>query len=244
MLKVAQNFLASFSFQASPECPLAMQDLKKRHGEHKAEVRRLSKHLQQIKRRARDHVRPMLVRQNQYIVARVLVCMNKGEPTAAVEYVSRRNKTRCWDAVAKGLLAACLRDWWRGTDDDTRHSHEVVDETNPAMEKAILLARRFAVECNLETWVDIQNVQKGINPTSGNVMQQANAVKTRLGVEASANRRTARRWLQRWRVRRGIKLRRGHVREHLSVGQMQRKARPGVAPKSSPGGVRVAEAPG
>lgn len=210
-----------------------MQELKRSHAEHDASVRRLSKEMQRVKRRAREQGGPMKIREPQRSIARVLVCMNNGEPTAAVEYVSRSSKTRCLDASSTRQLEADLREWWRATDVDTRQTY--LDETNAAMHKAIVQARRFGVDSTLEAWVDIQNVEKGINPGPGIVMQQAVAVKRRIGVEHAANRRSARRWLQRWRCRCGIQLRRGNVRERLSVDQMHGKVIHGAAPKSSRG---------
>ena len=208
-----------------------MQELKKSHAEQNGKVRRLSQELQRIKRRAREQCGPMKIREPQRSIARVLVCMKKGEPTAAVEYIARSQRTRCCDAATKRELEAGLRDWWRATDDDTRQTYLVMDETNPMMRKAIVQAKRFAVDGTLEAWVESQNVQKGINPAPGNVMQQAVAVKSRIGLEHSANRRTSRKWLYRWRRRCGIQLRRGHVREMLSVQEMHRKVRHGAAPK-------------
>ena len=105
----------------------------------------------------------------------------------------------------------------------------------PQMHKAIVQARRFAVDSTLEGWVDIQNVEKGINPAPGIVMQQAVAVKRRIGLDHPANHRSARRWLQRWRCRCGVQLRRGNVRERLSVDQMHRKVIHGAARKCSRG---------
>ena len=177
----------------------------------------------------------MKIREPQRSIARVLVCMNNGEPTAAVEYVSRSKKSRCCDAASQRQLETDLRDWWRATDVHTRQTYLVVDETNAKMHKAIVQARRFAVDGALEAWVDTQNVQKGINPAPGIVMQQAVAVKRRIGVEHPANRRSSRRWLQRWRRRRGIQLRRGTVREQLSVDQMHGKVIHGAARKSRRG---------
>ena len=136
-----------------------------------------------MKRRAREQGGPMKMREAQRSIARVLVCMNNGEPTAAVGYVSRSQKTRCWDAASKQQLEADLRDWWSATDVDTRQTYLVVDERNAAMHKAIVQAKRFAVDGTLEAWVDTQNVQKGINPAPGIVMQQAAAAKRRIGVE-------------------------------------------------------------
>ena len=212
-----------------------MEELKKSHAEHDAEVRRLSREMQRMKRRARQHGGPMKIREPQRTIARVLVCMNNGDPTAALHYVSRSSKTRCLDAWSKADLEAELREWWTATDVDARRTHLVVDERQPQMHKAIVQARRFAVDSTLEGWVDIQNVEKGINPAPGIVMQQAVAVKRRIGLDHPANHRSARRWLQRWRCRCGIQLRRGNVRERLSVDQMHRKVIHGAARKCSRG---------
>ena len=225
-----------------------MEALKKRHAEHDAEVRRLSKEIQRRKRRARGQGQcgPMKLRESQRSIARVLVCMKNGEPTAAVQYVARSQRTRCCDAASKEQLEADLRDWWRATDVEERQTYLVVDETNAKMRKAIVQAKRFAVDGTLEAWVDIQNVQKGINPAPAIVMQQAVAVKRRFGLEHPACRRSSRRWLQRWRHRCGIQLRRGLVQEQLSVHQMHGKVMHGAAPKSSwgVGWLWVGRAPG
>ena len=209
-----------------------MQELKERHAQHNAEVNRLRKEMQRLKRRAREECGPIKLRPAQRSIARVLVCLNNGEPTAAVEYVARSNKTTSWDGVRKGKLEADLRDWWKAADVETRQRHVVVDESN---RKAIVKAKRFVVDGALEKWVDSQNVQKGINPVAAIVLQEAVAVKNRIGLEHSGNRQSSRRWLQRWRRRRGIHLRRGNVREHLTRDQMHGKVTHGAAQKSTGG---------
>ena len=220
-----------------------MQELKERHAQHNAEVNRLRKEMQRLKRRAREECGPIKLRAAQRSIARVLVCLNNGEPTAAVEYVARSNKTTCWDGVKKGKLEADLRDWWKAADVETRQRHVVVDESNANMHKAFVQAKRFIVDGTLEEWVDSQNVQKGINPVPAIVLQEAVSVKRRIGVEHPANRQSSRRWLQRWRRRRGIQLRRGNVREHLTRDQMHRKVKL-EQPKNRPGGRLVLGCPG
>ena len=209
-----------------------MQELKERHAQHNAEVNRLRKEMHRLKRRAREKCGPIKLRPAQRSIARVLVCLNNGDPTAAVEYVARSNKTTSWDGVRKGKLEADLRDWWKAADVETRQRHVVVDESN---RKAIVQAKRFVVDGTLEEWVDSQNVQKGINPVPAIVLQEAVAVKRRIGVEHPANRQSSRRWLQRWRRRRGIQFRRGNVREHLTRDQMHGKVTHGAAQKSTGG---------
>ena len=146
--------------------------------------------------------------------------MRNGEPTAAVDYVSRNCKTRCLDATGRALLEADLRGWWRGTAAATRRTYLVENGTKVKLYKAIKQARRFVVDTDLEAWVDDQNVRKGINPLPRSLLQKTIAVKRHLGIEPTANHWSARRWMQSWRKRRGIQLRRGAVREQLTIEQM------------------------
>ena len=135
----------------------------------------------------------------QRTIARVLVCMNNGEPTAALDYLARSKKTNWTDAASEGQVEAALREWWKGTDDEARQAHLVLHESETMMHKAILPARRFAVDGILETWVDTQNVEKRINPAPGFVMEQALGLKRRIGLEFPPNRQSSGKWLQRWR---------------------------------------------
>ena len=144
-----------------------------------------------MKRHARQHCAPMKLREPQRTIARVLVCMNNGEPAAAMQYVSRSSRTRCLNAGRKAALEAELLDWWTATDVDTLRTHLEMDESKPQMHKAIVQARRFAVDSTLEGWVEIQNVKKGINQAPSIVMQQAVAEKRRLGLDHPANHRSA-----------------------------------------------------
>ena len=148
-----------------------MQELKRSHAEHDAEVRRLSKEMQRVKRRAREQGGPLKIREPQRSIVRVLVCMNNGEPTAAIEYVSRSSKSRCLDASSKRQLDAELREWWRATDVDTRQTYLVVDETNAAMHKAIVQARRFVVDNSLEAQVSV--VASGMGMASGHLVERS-----------------------------------------------------------------------
>ena len=93
------------------------------------------------------------------------------------------------------------------------------------MQNAFKQARRFTVEADLETWVEDQNVQKGINPAPGLLLRQASMLKAALGVSAARTRRGERRWMQRWRSRRGLQLRKFPAQERLPVDLMQRKVR-------------------
>ena len=201
-----------------------------------------------MRRRHREEGVAFKMTGRQMTIARVLVCMNKGEPTAALNYLAHRKKIKWTDVASKAQVETALREWWSGTDDVARQAHLVLDESDGMMHSAILEARRFAVDGILETWVDSQNVEKGINPVPGLVMEHASGLKRRLGLEFSPNRQSCRRWLQRWRRRRKIHLRRESVRERQSVEEMHRKVIRGAAGKWSLGwsgfrfgGARVAK---
>ena len=103
-----------------------MQELKERHAQHSAEVTRLRKEMQRLKRSAREECGPIKFRPAQRSIARVLVGLNNGEPTAAVEYVARSNKNRSWDGVRKAKLEADLRDWWKAADVENRKRQVLV----------------------------------------------------------------------------------------------------------------------
>ena len=91
------------------------------------------------------------------------------------------------------------------------------------MQNAFRQAQRFTVEVDLEGWVEDQKVHKGINPAPGLVLRHASMLKASKGVGAASTCRGERRWLQRWRSRRVLQLRKFPVQERLSVDHMQLK---------------------
>ena len=92
------------------------------------------------------------------------------------------------------------------------------------MHNAIKQAKRFVVDDELESWVAHLNVSKGINPVPALTLQEARVVKQRIGVEAPRTHRGARQWLQRWRRRRELRLRKFPVLERLHERDMHGKA--------------------
>ena len=67
-------------------------------------------------------------------------------------------------------------------------------------------------------------MSKGINLVLALALQEARVVKERMGVEAPRTHRGARQWLQRWRRRREVRLRKFPVLEHLDETDMHAKA--------------------
>ena len=98
------------------------------------------------------------------------------------------------------------------------------------MHSAIQRARRFLVDLDLEEWVHEQNVQRGISPVPTVVLRAAAAAKRRRGVEVPRQHSSSRRWLQRWRTRCGLRLRRFKALEVLPEAVLRKKAKPRRGP--------------
>ena len=199
-----------------------MNVLKRRLQEADANLRKVSSDLRRAKRRASESVKFPL-REPQRTTARILVAMYHGEPTAAMDYVLSKRRRKGLDHTSIAQAETELKDWWRRVDDATKRSHLVMNGASIKMQNAYKQAQRFSVELNLEEWVDDQNVHKGINPSPALVLRQASMLQASKGVSTASSRRGQRRWLQRWRKRRGLQLRKFAVQERLPVDQMQRK---------------------
>ena len=92
------------------------------------------------------------------------------------------------------------------------------------LHSAIEQARRFIVDEELDCWVADQNVSKGINPVPGITLREASMVKRRIGVDDPKTHRGARQWMQRWRRRRGLRLRKFAPSEPMEKKDMHGKA--------------------
>ena len=201
-----------------------MNELKRTLRDMEANILRVNRELRNAKRRASE-VRKFRLREPQRTTARILVAMHHGEPTAAMDYIRSKRKGKDFDHTMATQAEAELREWWRGADDATKHAHRIREGASIKMQNAFKQAQRFNVDAGLEAWVEDQNVQKGINPAPSLVLGQASMLKASLGVKAAGTRKGERRWMQRWRARRGLRLRQFPAQEHLPVELMQRKVR-------------------
>ena len=201
-----------------------MGELKRTLRDVGANLRRLNQELRSARRRASESGKFRL-REPQRTTARILVAMHHGEPTTAMDYIRSRRQGKDLDHTMAAQAEAKLREWWRGADDATKQSHRVQEGANIKMQNAFKQAQRFNVDAGLEAWVEDQNVQKGINPAPSLLLRQASMLKASLGVDAAGTRRGERRWMQRWRARRGLQLRKFPAQERLPVDLMQRKVR-------------------
>ena len=140
-----------------------MSDLARRKQELDAEVRRIS---QEVKRLRKQGHRPgrVQVTAGQRSIARVLMAMRDGEPTAALAFLKSKHKGEPTAAAAWVKVEADLQAWWVSADEATKNAHTQLDETNRQLHTAIQQAQRLIVDEELESWVADQNVGKGINP--------------------------------------------------------------------------------
>ena len=201
-----------------------MNALKRTLRDMEANVRRVNRELRNAKRRASE-LGKFRVREPQRTTARILLAMHHGEPTAAMDYIRSKRKGKDLDDTMATQAEAELREWWRGADDATKHAHRIREGASKKMQNAFKEAQRFNVDAGLEAWVEDQNVQKGINPAPSLLLRQASMLKASLGVKAAGTRRGERRWMQRWRARRGVRLRHFPAQERLPVRLKQRKVR-------------------
>ena len=201
-----------------------MNELKRTLRDVEANLSKVKRELRNAKRRVSE-LGKFRLREPQRTTARILVAMHHGEPTTAMDYIRSRRQGKDLDHTMAAQAEAKLREWWRGADDATKQSHRVQEGANIKMQNAFKQAQRFSVDAGLEAWVEDQNVQKGINPAPSLLLRQASMLKASLGVDAAGTRRGERRWMQRWRARRGLQLRKFPAQERLPVDLMQRKVR-------------------
>ena len=206
-----------------------MSELAQRRQKLHEDVRRISQNLHRLRRQGRRAGRGR-VTAGQRSTARVLMAMRDGEPTAAMVFLKSKHKGEPTAAAAWVEVEAELRAWWVSADEATKNAHTHLDETNGRLYRAIQQARRFVVDEELECWVADQNVGKGINPVPGVTLQEAGRLKRRFGVEETKTRRGGRQWMQRWRRRRGLRLRKFPAIEPLTKDDMHGKASAGTDP--------------
>ena len=209
-----------------------MSDLARRKQELEEKVRRISQELKRLRKQGR-RAGGLEVTANQRSTARVLMAMRDGEPTAAMAFLKSKHKGEPTAATAWVEVEADLQAWWVSADEATKNAHTLLDETNRRLHTAIQQAQRFIVDEELESWVADQNVGKGINPVPGVTLQEAGRLKRRLGVDVARTHRGARQWMQRWRRRRGLRLRKFPPIEPLEKNDMQGKASAGRAQKTT-----------
>ena len=206
-----------------PRSPKPMSDLRRKKQALEQELQRIAQEMREVKRKHATcgHLH---ITAGQRTTARALMVMRDGEPTAAMTFLRSKYKGPDLIATHWAEMESELREWWISADENTKTKHRNISDANQNMHNAIKAAQRFIVDDDLEAWVAHQNVSKGINPAPALTLQEARVVKERMGVQAPRTHRGARQWLQRWRRRRELRLRKFPVLERLDERDMHGKA--------------------
>ena len=150
--------------------------------------------------------------------------MREGDPTAAMNFLRCEYKGGQRTAAAWNEVQSTLSSWWASAEEDAKEAHRKATTMNKKLHGAINRAQRFIVDEQLESWVAEQNVSKGINPVPALTMREADVLKRRNGVAIPRSRKGARKWMQRWRLRRGLRLRKFPAIDPLDKSDLHGKA--------------------
>ena len=156
--------------------------------------------------------------------ARVLMVLHAGEPTAALRFMTQCSKPSKTLDMQKE--ADSLQKWWRSCS-VTERDRLVQEESLPPQGKtALIRARKFLVESDLERWVDRQNVDRGITPHSAVVLEEAHALSLgrRVPVQRRRKKKHSYQWLRRWQMKWAVRLTSVPPNEILPVPELQEKA--------------------
>ena len=168
----------------------------------------------------------------EWNVARVLVVLRGGEPTAAMDYLRRGSRGKDRAAVVTDTVEAELRTWWRESSWGARRLLINVEGADRKKKWAIGKARRFLAECNLDMWAEWQNMSKGITPMSSLVLAKGNHELRIYGVACARTRKAGFQWLRRWRRRHGVRLKRLRPCDAPRGEELREKARVRGQPRS------------
>ena len=161
----------------------------------------------------------------EWNVARVLLVLRGGEPTAAMDYLRRGSRGKDRAAVVSDTVEADLRTWWRESPWGARRLLINIDGAVRKKKWAVAKARRFLAECNLDIWLEDQNMRKGITPMSSLVLEKGNHGLRTYGVACARTRKAGFQWLRRWRHRHGVRLKRLRPLDTPTDEELAQKAR-------------------
>ena len=160
-----------------------------------------------LKAAKRSQKRGCTISPCQWNVAQIITVLRGGEPTAAMNYLQGSCGYKNGAAVASPAIEEKLRVWWRTASQATKRQLINVETADAKKKWAAAKKRRFLAEWNLETWVEDQNVRKGITPMSSLVLQKARNELGIVGIASAKTRKGGFQWLRRWRRRYGVRLR-------------------------------------
>ena len=142
-----------------------------------------------LKAAKRSQKRGCTISPCQWNVAQIITVLRGGEPTAAMTYVQGTCRHKNGAAVASPAIEEKLRVWWRTASQATKRQLINVETADAKKKWAAAKKRRFLAEWNLETWVEDQNVRKGITPMSSLVLQKARNELAIVGIASGETRK-------------------------------------------------------
>ena len=191
------------SFLSTPQ---RLRDVTSRLGALQAELRRARRKVS----------RKEAVPEATWAVARAIAVLTHPDVGPAVDFIVRR------EAKFEGSRDSLERKLQSFCDGRSEEERQLMMAGPMTKKDAALRARaeKFLAETRLCAWVEEQNVQKGIAPLSGVLLEQCRG---RLG-RPSVKRKSELQWLRRWRRRWGVTWGSFQSRDTVSLECGQKKA--------------------
>ena len=150
------------------------------------------------------------------------------EMEPSVHYLERVGRRRGWPAAAEGALRALVEEWFLAVRvDDLAAMTDAVAPSDPA---AMRDAAPVIEEWRLASWVRLQNVEKGVAPSTADLLLKVASCRLVHGQPEPQSRGTSansasRKWASRFRLRWGGRYGALPVGEDLPLEEMLAKAR-------------------
>ena len=113
------------------------------------------------------------VSEAQWTRARTLFGLSAGDPSAAMDYIENNTRRAVRKEGRREGLERCLREWWNAAGEETQRAFTNSEAEDPTIRLCVMEAQRFLVDRKLEAWVEGQNLNKGTNPRTAGVAQEA-----------------------------------------------------------------------
>ena len=165
-----------------------------------AALERLKRHQKSAQRRL-DYQKNLV-----HKICFVLFVMNSPSPTLALAYADH---ARGQGKFVENITAESLQEEYLQTSVEDLADIMAGDTINP---KVLRTARRFEQEQRLHGWIRIQNVEKGVAPSSARIVLEANRMELqhesdRKRQHGAGSQAATKKWVQRyqkrWRLKKG-----------------------------------------
>lgn len=158
----------------------------------------------------------------QWKIAQVLLVLARGEPTAAMTFVRSKSSDKHDVDSFLAQIQIRLTAWWEATEEHVRNRLIESNDENPPSQ-ALSAARKFLVDYKLEAWVEEQNLTRGLSPLSSLVANQARILARENGATLPTKKCSWKKWMQRFRLKHGLRLKVQPTKEPLTEHEMHAK---------------------